>query len=99
MHSVIHSIYEILVCIFLALVQLFQLNWRPLLWSYSLQFLLAALFLRVEVGFNVMKLIGDEVAKFVFFAFDGATVAYGDPFIIFHPFFMMVSQFWQFISY
>ena len=63
-----------------------QIYWRPVIWSYVLQFVFAALVLQWETGYQVAKFIGEEITIFINYAYDGAATVYGDPWLIFHPF-------------
>lgn len=70
---------------------LLQVLWRPVVWGYAMQFIMAILVLRWEYGYIAVKFISDEIVKFVQFAFEGAAVVFGDPFLILHPFVFMVG--------
>ena len=69
-----------------------QVQWRPVLWGFFLQFIFAILVLRWKYGYIAVKFISDEIIKFIMFGFEGAAVVFGDPFLIFHPFAFMVSR-------
>lgn len=65
--------------------------WRPVLWGFVLQFVMAILVLRWEYGYIALKFISDEIVKFIQFAFEGAAFVFGDPFLILHQFIFMVG--------
>lgn len=68
-----------------------QIRWRPVIWGYSLQFVFAVLVLRWQPGYEAVKWLSEVITKFVNFAYDGAAVTFGDPWMIFHAFAFMVS--------
>jgi len=63
--------------------------WRPVLWGFILQFLLAIFVLRWEYGYIAVKWLSDAIMTFIYFGFEGAAVVFGDPFLVFHPFAFM----------
>jgi len=63
--------------------------WRPVLWGFILQFVLAIFVLRWKYGYIAVKFLSDEIIKFILFGFEGAAVVFGDPFLLFHPFAFM----------
>ena len=54
---------------------------------------MAILVLRWDTGYYILKFFGDEITKFFNYAYEGAAVVYGDPWMVFHPFAMMVCFF------
>jgi pyrimidine nucleoside transport protein len=63
--------------------------WRPVLWGFILQFVLAIFVLRWKYGYIAVKFLSDEIITFIEFGFEGAAVVFGDPFLLFHPFAFM----------
>jgi pyrimidine nucleoside transport protein len=66
-----------------------KIIWRPVVWGFFLQFVLAILVLRWEYGYIAVKFLADEITKFIEFGYAGAAVVFGDPFLILHPFSFM----------
>lgn len=69
-----------------------KINWRPVVWGYAFQFIMAILVLRWYPGYTAVKFISDWITKFINYALDGAAVVFGDPFMMFHLFAFMVGK-------
>ena len=54
-----------------------KIKWRPVLWGFALQFLIALLVLRTTFGFVAFNYVGEQVATFLAFAADGAKFVFG----------------------
>ena len=61
------------------------------MWGYGMQFVFAVLVLRWDPGYAFVKWAADTITTFINYAYDGAAVVFGDPWMIFHSFTMMVS--------
>lgn len=66
-----------------------KVNWRPVIWGFILQLVMAILVLRWDYGYIAIKFISDEIVKFIMYGFEGAAVVFADPFMILHPFVFM----------
>ena len=62
------------------------------MWGFALQFLFAVLVLRWPFGYEVIKFMAVQITTFVEYAYDGAATVFGNPFLMFHPFSMMVCK-------
>lgn len=60
------------------------IRWRPILWGLGLQFILALIVLKTEIGFEVFRRVGDGVTKFLDFSDAGARFVFGDKFTDFY---------------
>ena len=54
---------------------------------------MAILVLRWEPGYESVNWLAEWITKFMGFAYDGAAVIFGDPYMVFHAFAFMVSYF------
>ena len=54
-----------------------KIKWRPVLWGFALQFIIALLVLRTTFGFVAFNYVGEQVATFLAFAADGAKFVFG----------------------
>ena len=57
-----------------------QINWRAVGWGLGIQFVLALLILRWDVGYDVFDWIGDRVTTFLSFSDAGAEFIFGEVF-------------------
>lgn len=57
---------------------LFQVNWRPVLGGFALQFYFAALILKWDKGFQLFNAIGTMFTKFLSYSDYGATFVFGN---------------------
>ena len=48
-----------------------KINWRPVLWGFALQFIIALLVLRTEWGYTAVDYAGNQIALFLGFAKEG----------------------------
>lgn len=46
---------------------------------------------RLEFGYLAVKFLADQINIFIEYGYDGAAVVFGDPFLLLHPFAMMVG--------
>lgn len=70
----------------------FQVNWRPVIGGFILQFYFAALILKWDMGYNMFRFMGEEARKFLAFTDIGSRFVFGDKFTD-HIFVMQVC--WQ----
>ena len=49
--------------------------------------------LKWEYGYIAVEWLADYVTKVINFGYQGAAIIYGDPFMVLHPFPMMVSHY------
>ena len=54
-----------------------QINFRPVLWGFGLQFLMAVLILRTGCGLSVFRFLGDKVRTFMSYADEGSEFVFG----------------------
>ena len=66
------------------------------MWGYSLQFIFAVLLLKWPPGYEAVKWFSDLMVRVVSYAYDGAAVAFGDPWMVLHAFAFLV---WKCIIY
>ncbi len=69
----------------------FQVIWRPVLWGFTLQFVIGLLVLRWQAGYDAVSWASDQIMKFIYYSLEGAAVTFGDPFLILHAFVFVVS--------
>ena len=55
-----------------------QINWRAVGWSLGIQFIMALLILRWDVGYDVFSWTGDRVLTFMTFSDAGAKFLFGE---------------------
>jgi len=67
-----------------------KIVWRPVVWGLALQFILGIITLRWKPGYIAMKFLADQINTFLTYAFEGAALAFGDPFFLLHPLVMAV---------
>ena len=72
-------------------VSITQVVWRPVIWGYSLQFVMGMMVLQWQYGYTAVEWLSQYVAKIINFGYHGAALIYGDPFMVLHPYVMMVS--------
>ena len=68
-----------------------QVQWRPVVFGFGLQFVMGILVLRTTWGFNAVKWLANEITEFINFAMEGAAIVFGDPTLLLHPFAFTVS--------
>ena len=68
-----------------------QINWRPVIWGFTLQFVIGILVLRWKPGYEAVQWLSDEIMKFIYYSLEGAAVVFGDPMLILHPYVFVVS--------
>ena len=54
-----------------------RIIWRPVLWGFALQFIIAVLVLRTHFGYTAFNYVGTQVATFLEFAAGGAEFVFG----------------------
>ena len=68
-----------------------QVNWRPVIWGFALQFAMALFVLRFKPGFDAVKWVSEQITTFINYSMEGASMVFGDPFLFLHPFAFVVS--------
>ena len=68
-----------------------QINWRPVIWGFTLQFVIGILVLRWKPGYDAVQWLSDEIMKFIYYSLEGAAVVFGDPMLMLHPYVFVVS--------
>lgn len=68
-----------------------RIQWRPVIWGFATQFIMALIVLRWSVGYRAARFLSDELNKFLSYSFDGASQIFGDPVFIFHTAFFLVA--------
>ena len=68
-----------------------QINWRPVVWGFTLQFVIGILVLRWKPGYDSVQWLSDEIMKFIYYSLEGAAVVFGDPMLMLHPYVFVVS--------
>ena len=54
-----------------------QVDWRPVIWGLTLQFVFALLILRWTVGQQVFETVANLFNRFADYTLDGSTFVYG----------------------
>jgi len=62
-----------------------KIRWRPVFWGLALQFFLGVVTLRWKPGYLAVKWLSEQLNTFLFYALEGAGMAFGDPFFLLHP--------------
>ena len=62
----------------LSLILILQVDWRPVVWGFGLQFVFGLLILRTDPGRVFFKWLGDRVTIFLSFSDYGARFIFGD---------------------
>ena len=65
--------------------------WRPIIWGYTMQFVMGLLVLQWEAGYQAVEWLAGYVATIINFGYQGAAYVYGDPWLLQHAFVMMVG--------
>ena len=68
----------------------FQINWRPVIGGFTLQFFFAAFILKSKVGYKIFEFLGKQVQTFLMFTDKGSQFVFGDKYTD-HIFAMKVS--------
>jgi nucleoside permease NupC len=68
-----------------------QVNWRPVIGGFFLQFFFATLILKWDVGYQFFSFLGDEARKFLAYTDVGSRFVFGDKYTD-HIFVMMVRS-------
>ena len=75
-------------CIYFCL----QIMWRPVVVGFGLQILFGILVLRWKPGYDAIKWLSDQIMTFINYSLEGASIVFGDPTMLFHPFVFVVSS-------
>ena len=54
-----------------------HIRWRPVIWGFALQFVMAILVLHTHAGYVAFDYIGKKIAEFIAFAADGTKFVFG----------------------
>ena len=76
-------------------MRILQVNWRPVVWGFTLQFVIGILVLRWKPGYDAVQWFSDEIMKFIYYSLEGASVVFGDPMLLLHPYVFVVSTYIQ----
>ncbi|CAD5118456.1 unnamed protein product [Dimorphilus gyrociliatus] len=68
-----------------------HIKWRPVIWGYATQFLMAVIVLRWKPGYNAARFLSDELNTFLSYSFEGAAQVFGDPVFILHTGFFLLA--------
>lgn len=67
-----------------------KIKWRPVVWGMGIQFVLGIMVLRWRPGYLAVNYLSKQINKLLFYCMRGASVVFGDPFFLFHPFLMLI---------